>query len=114
MITQLMPPEVSPTHPLRSTAGPLTAALTLARQYPLLPATSVEVRYDGLLVSLHGADAESFSSWVAELGLTESAPRSYVFRAGLADMLSASGSFAGVELRVVAYPRDRVLTAVAS
>lgn len=101
MITQLMP---RTTHPLRAAAGPLTAALSLAREFPHLPATSVEARGSGVLVLLYGADADHFDSWVSELQLVEESREPYVFRGGLSYKMAAVGEYAEVQLRVKAYP----------
>lgn len=109
MITQLMP---RTTHPLRNVARPLTAALSLAREFPHLAATSIEARDGELLVQLHAADADHFGSWVSELQLVEGVPRPCVFRGGLAYTLTAVGKYAEVELHVKAYPK--LTAAVAS
>ncbi|WP_035796339.1 hypothetical protein [Kitasatospora mediocidica] len=92
------------THPLRATAGPLTAALSLSREFPHLPATSVEARGSGLLILLFGADAAHYREWVDELRLTEEPVSWHPHRDRMAEKRVAVGLYAEVELRVMAYP----------
>ncbi|GAA1160735.1 hypothetical protein F4556_005212 [Kitasatospora gansuensis] len=99
-------------HPLRASAGPLTAALTLARIFPHLAATSIEATGRQLTIRLHHADAEAFGAWVDELGLDIMPPLRFQLHDEQHERLEAFGEYAEMRVRVYAHP-DRVLAVAA-
>jgi hypothetical protein len=105
--------------PLHTGAGPLTAALSLAREFPHLPFSSLEVRNGRLSISLGdiGGDGDPahFAEWVQVLGLTARKPLAFEHRSRSELALYASGNWAEVPVDVRAYvPADDVLLVVAA
>jgi hypothetical protein len=81
----------------------LTAALTLAREFPHLPATSLSATSRKVTVHLSDADADAFPLWVAALELEEWQPVSYEHGGNSRRFRMASGDYAEVRVYVQAY-----------
>lgn len=103
MSTQPSPTIPEQSHQIRSASGPLTAALSIARAFPHLPATTVEATSREVTVHLHGVDADAFPRWIEELELTVSEEQPFYHSGKPRRCVTASGAFAEVQVNVKAY-----------
>lgn len=95
------PTRTSPT--IRLISGPLAAAAAIVKQFPALPAATIEAHPQwGLTIHMHDSCRQDFRRWVDALDLSEAKPR-VVDSVDPFLSLSASGLYAEVAVVVRAY-----------